>query len=70
MLAVIAVQAALPLSMPVPQRDRAGRSGALLLVAGGPLVSLRLLVFGGAAVLLHAVSAGLVPVRRSWTPRP
>jgi hypothetical protein len=36
---------------------------ALLVVAGGPLVTLRLVVFGGAAVLLHAVSAGLVPVR-------
>lgn len=33
---------------------------ALLVVAGGPLVTLRLAVFGGTAVLLHAVSAGLV----------
>lgn len=36
--------------------------GALLLLAGGPLVTLRLAVFGGAAVLLVAVSAGRVPV--------
>ncbi len=43
---------------------------ALLAVAGGALVSLRLLVFGGAAVLLHAVSAGLVPLRRSAPSRP
>lgn len=43
---------------------------ALLVVAGGPLVTLRLAVFGGTAVLLHAVSAGLVPVRRSAVRRP
>lgn len=43
---------------------------ALLVVAGGPLVTLRLVVFGGTAVLLHAVSAGLVPVRRSASRRP
>lgn len=43
---------------------------ALLVVAGGPLVTLRLVVFGGTAVLLHAASAGLVPVRRSASRRP
>lgn len=43
---------------------------ALLVVGGGPLVTLRLVVFGGTAVLLHAASAGLLPVRRSATPRP
>lgn len=34
---------------------------ALLLVSTDPLVALRLVVFGGATVLLHSVSAGLVP---------
>lgn len=43
---------------------------ALLVVTGGPLVTLRLAVFGGAAVLLHAASAGLVPLRRSGGRRP
>jgi hypothetical protein len=33
---------------------------ALLLVSAGPLVALRLFVFGGTAVLLHATSAGVV----------
>ena len=40
---------------------------ALLLATTEPLVALRLLVFGGAAVLLHAASAGLV---RSSVHRP
>jgi hypothetical protein len=43
---------------------------ALVVVAGGPLVTLRLAVFGGTAVLLHAVSAGLVPLRPSGSLRP
>lgn len=42
---------------------------ALVVVAGGPLVTLRLVVFGGLAVLLHAVSAGAVPIRRSASAR-
>ena len=37
---------------------------ALLLVTGGPLVTLRLLVFGGTAVALHAASAGLLQTER------
>lgn len=43
---------------------------ALLVVAGGPLVTLRLLVFGGTAVALHAASAGLLPLapRRDVSP--
>lgn len=44
--------------------------GALLVVGGGPPVTLRLVVFGGTAVLLHALSAGLVPLRRSAPVRP
>ena len=43
---------------------------ALLVIGGGPLVTLRLLVFGGTAVALHAVAAGAVPVRPSATARP
>jgi hypothetical protein len=38
---------------------------ALPLVAGGPSVTLRLVVFGGTAVLLHAASAGLLPPDRT-----
>lgn len=34
---------------------------ALLVIGGGPLVTLRLVVFGGTAVALHAVAAGTVP---------
>ena len=34
---------------------------AVVLLAQEPLVALRLVVFGGTAVLLHAASAGLVP---------
>jgi hypothetical protein len=36
---------------------------ALLVVGGGPLVTLRLVVFGGTAVALQAASAGLLAVR-------
>jgi hypothetical protein len=39
--------------------------GVLLLVSTDPLVAVRLVVFGGTAVLLHAVSAGLVPAVRA-----
>ncbi len=38
-------------------------AGALLLLSGDPLVALRLVFFGGTAVLLHAASAALVSVR-------
>ena len=73
---LVAVAALLAVTPWVPRLRRTGTAvalllhgGALALVAGGPLVTLRLVVFGGAAVLLHAVSAGLVrpepPVRPS-----
>ena len=42
---------------------------ALLVVGGGPLVTLRLVVFGGTAVALQAASAGLLAVRPSGSPR-
>lgn len=73
--ALLAVEALLAVTPWVPRLRRAGTAvavalhgAALLVVTGGPLVALRLLVFGGAAVLLHALSAGLVPVRRSPPP--
>ena len=66
-VALVAVEALLAVAPWVPRLRRPGTAvalllhgGALGLVAGGPLVTLRLVVFGGAAVLLHAVSAGLV----------
>ncbi len=37
---------------------------ALVVVSPEPLVALRLVVFGGTAVMLHAVSAGLLPAAR------
>lgn len=43
---------------------------ALLVVGGGPLVTLRLLVFGGTAVALHAASAGLLPATAPAGVRP
>lgn len=71
-LGLLAVEALLAVTPWVPRLRLAGTAVAvalhgvaLLAVVGGPLVVLRLLVFGGAAVLLHAVSAGLVPLRRS-----
>ncbi len=69
---LVAVEVLLVVTPWVPRLRRPGTAvaaalhgSALLVVAGGPAVTLRLLVFGGAAVLLHAVSAGLVPVRPS-----
>lgn len=47
----------------------AGLHGAaLVVVSPAPLVALRLVVFGGTAVLLHAVSAGLVPASTAARP--
>ena len=74
-VALVAVEALLAVTPWVLQRLglvlAVGLHGsALLVVGGGPLVTLRLVVFGGTAVLLHAVSAGVVPVRRSAPARP
>lgn len=83
---LLAVEALLAVTPWVPRLRRPGTAvaaalhgTALLVVAGGPLVTLRLVVFGGATVLLHAASAGLVrpgaapvhaaSVRRSASPR-
>ncbi len=76
-VALVAAEVFMAVAPWVPRLRRAGTAvaatvhgGALLVVAGGPLVTLRLVVFGGTAVLLHAVCAGLVPVRPSESPRP
>ena len=65
--ALVAVELLLAVTPWVARLRRAGtvvaaalHGTALLVVAGGPLVTLRLAVFGGTAVLLHAASAGLV----------
>ena len=64
---LIATEGALAITPWVPRLRRRGtvvaallHTAALLLVSSEPLVALRLLVFGGTAVLLHAVSAGMV----------
>ena len=74
-IALIAVEALLAVTPWVLQRLglllAVGLHGtALLVVGGGPLVTLRLVVFGGTAVLLHAAAAGVVPLRRSASARP
>jgi hypothetical protein len=73
---LLVVEALLAVTPWVPRLRTAGTAVAaglhgvaLLLVAGGSLVSLRLVVFGGAAVLLHAASAALLPVRPSGSLR-
>ncbi len=65
---LIATEGALAVTPWVPRLRRAGtvvaallHTGALVLVSPDPLVGLRLVVFGGTAVLLHAVSAAVVP---------
>lgn len=78
-LALIATEAALAVTPWVGRLRRPGTAVAavlhgvaLLLATTSPLVGLRLLVFGGTAVLLHAASAGLLesgPARAS-TARP
>jgi hypothetical protein len=67
---LIAAEAALAVTPWVPRLRRPGAAvaavlhgAALPLAATSPLVGLRLLVFGGTAVLLHAASAELVRVR-------
>lgn len=66
-LGVIAVEAFLAVTPWVPRLRRTGLAVAaglhtlsLVLVGVSPLVALRLVVFGGTAVLLHATSAGLL----------
>ena len=68
-IALIATEALLAVTPWIPRLRRrgtylaAGLHGlALPFMATSPLVGLRLVVFGGAAVLLHAASAGLVRV--------
>ena len=69
-LAVLAVEALLAVTPWVPRLRTAGlvvaaglHGTALLALSVDPLVGLRLVVFGGTAVLLHAVSAGVVPAQ-------
>lgn len=76
-LALIGTELLLATTPWVPRLRRPGTAVAaalhglaLLVVAGGPLVTLRLLVFGSAAVLLHAACAGVLPLRRSASSRP
>ena len=66
---MIATEAVLAVAPWVPRLRRPGTAVAvsvhgvaLVLATTSPLVGLRLLVFGGTAVLLHAASAGLVGV--------
>lgn len=73
--ALIATEALLAVAPWLPRLRRAGtvvaaalHATALLVVAGGPLVTLRLAVFGGAAVLLHLASAGLLSLPASRRP--
>lgn len=68
--ATIAVEALLAVTPWVRRLRRFGtvvavllHGGALLLLSSDPLVALRLLFFGGTAVLLHAASAGLLSAR-------
>lgn len=68
-LALLATEAALAVTPWLPRLRRPGtvaaacfHAAAVPLVATTPLVGLRLVVFGGTAVLLHAVSAGLLRV--------
>jgi len=82
-LALLATEAALAVTPWVPRLRRPGtvaaacfHAAAVPLVATTPLVGLRLVIFGGTAVLLHAVSAGMLRVgsapagaharRRAW----
>jgi hypothetical protein len=67
---VIATEALLAVTPWVPRLRTPGlvlaallHGGALLALSVDPLVGLRLVVFGGTVVLLHAVSAGLVPAQ-------
>jgi hypothetical protein len=76
-VALIVTEAVLAVTPWVPRLRRPGtalatafHAAALLLVSTDPLVALRLVVFGGTAVLLHAASAGLFPVSRHDTLRP
>ncbi|MFN2522124.1 MAG: hypothetical protein ABR614_02250 [Mycobacteriales bacterium] len=71
--ALVLTEVALAVTPWVPRLRRAGagvalafHSATLLLVSDSPVVGLRLVVFGGTAVLLHATSAGLLP---SWSAR-
>ncbi len=65
---LIASEAALAVTPWVRRLRRPGtvlavclHGAALVVVSPEPMVALRLVVFGGTAVLLHAVSAGLLP---------
>lgn len=67
--ALIAAELVLAATPWLPRLRRTGtglaavlHAAILVLVSTDPLVAVRLLVFGGLAVLLHAASAGLVPV--------
>lgn len=66
---LIATEGALAVTPWIPRLRRPGtvvaallHTAALLLVSADPLVALRLVVFGGIAVLLHGVSAAVVPM--------
>lgn len=68
-LAVLAVEAVLAVTPWLARLRRPGTAlaavlhlAAVPLLAGDPLVGLRLVFFGGLAVLLHATSAGLLAV--------
>lgn len=67
-IGLIVTEATLAVTPWVPRLRRPGtvlaaglHGAAVVIVSPAPLVALRLVVFGGTAVLLHAVSAGLVP---------
>lgn len=68
-VAVVATELALAVALWVPRLHRIGlglavlvHGGALLLLTTSPLVALRLVVFGGAAVITYAAC--------TWAPRP
>lgn len=74
-IGLVATEATLAVTPWVPRLRRPGtllaaglHGAALVVVSPAPLVALRLVVFGGTAVLLHAVSAGLVPASRAARP--
>lgn len=73
---VVLVEAALALAPWRPGWRRAGTAAAAvlhtgaLLLAADALVGLRVVFFGGLAVLLHAASAGLLPVPAGRVTRP
>jgi hypothetical protein len=72
-VALIATEVTLAAAPWLPRWRRAGtvlavcfHTATLLLVSDGPLVALRLVVFGGTAVTLHATSAGVLPIAAGY----